>query len=109
MSKIEYSPKALEDLQHISNYISADWGEGVAKGILKKIISSARMLEEYLVSGIDLGKIIDVPTEYRYIFTEKNYIFYRLESDKIRIVRVLNDQQDFMQQLLGIGTESNED
>lgn len=54
---------------------------------MKKITFDSRRLEEYPVLGIDLGKIIDVLTEYRYIFSEKNYFFHRLEFDKIRIVR----------------------
>lgn len=53
--------------------------------------------------------VYDVPTEYRYLFSEKNYVFYHLEFDKVRIVRVLNEQQDFMQQLFGIGSDSDED
>lgn len=109
MPKVEYSPKALEDLQHINNYISDNWGEDVAKKIMKKITSDIRRLEDYPVLGTDLGKIIDVPTEYRYIFSEKNYVFYRLEFDKIRIVRVLNEQQDYMQQLFGISSASDKD
>jgi len=109
MPEVEYSPVALEDLQRIRNYISSNWGENVAKRVLKKITSDIRRLEQYPVSGVDLGKIIDVPTEYRYLFLEKNYVFYHLELDKIRIVRVLNEQQDYMQQLFGISSESDED
>lgn len=51
--------------------------------------------------------MIDVPTKYRYILSEKNYIFYYLEADKIRIVRVLNELQDYIQQLFGDSSESN--
>jgi plasmid stabilization system protein ParE len=96
-------------LQYISDYISANWGADAAKRILKKITSDIRRLEQYPISGVGLGKVIDVPTEYRYIFLEKNYVFYHLESDKIRIVRVLNEQQDYMQQLFGLCSVSDED
>ena len=105
MSKVEYSPKALEDLKGINDYIIANWGENVAKKSLEKITSVIRKLEEYPGLGVDLGKNIDVPTKYRYIFLEKNYIFYYLEVDKIRIVRVLNERQNYMQHLFGISSE----
>lgn len=108
MAKIEYSPMALEDLQHIRNCIALNWGENNAKKILKKITSDIRRLEQYPALGADLGKVIDVPTEYRYIFPEKNYVFYYLEFDKIRIVRVLNERQDYMQQLFGISSDIDE-
>ena len=51
--------------------------------------------------------MIGVPTKYRYIFSEKNYIFYYLEADKIRIVRVLNELQDYMEQLFGNVSETD--
>lgn len=109
MSKIEYSPATLEDLQLLRDYISSNWGESAAKKFLKKIISDINRLEQFPLSGVDLGKIIDVPTEYRYIFSEKNYIFYHLELDSIRIVRVLNEQQNYLQELFGISLESGKD
>ncbi len=49
--------------------------------------------------------MIEVPTDYRYLFTEKNYVFYYLEADKIRVVRILNEQQDYMVQLFEIRRE----
>ena len=108
MSKIEYSPIALEDLQSLRNNISLNCGDSAAKKILNKIISDIRRLDQYPLSGVDLGNIIDNPTKYRYIFSEKNYIFYHVEREKIRIVRVLNERQDYMQQLFGISIETEE-
>lgn len=107
MAKIEYSPMALEDLKEINKYVMANWGEDVAKRILGKITSDIRRLGQYPTLGVDLGSMIDVPTKYRYIFSEKNYIFYYFEDDKIRIVRVLNEVQDYMRQLFGKSSESD--
>ena len=109
MPKLEYSPIALEDLQHIRDYIIANWGENVAKRILKRIATNIRRLEEHPLLGVDFGKIIDVPTDYRYLFIDKNYVFYHLEIDKVRVVRVLNEQQDYMLQLFGVSVELEED
>lgn len=107
MLKVEYSPMALEDLKDINDYIIANWGENAAKRILGKITSSIRKLEQYPALGIDLGNVIDLPTKYRYIFSEKNYIFYYLEIDKIRIIRVLNERQDYMQQMFGLSIQDD--
>ena len=106
MPRVEYAPRALDDLRRIREYISVNWGEEAATRILRKITSDIRRLEEYPVSGVDLGKMIDVPTEYRYLFSQKNYIFYRLDLDKIRIIRVLNEVQDYMEQLFEISSET---
>lgn len=109
MPKLEYSPLALEDLQNIRDYIIANWGEKVAKRILKKITTDIRILEENPMSGVDLAKMIEVPTDYRYLFTEKNYVFYHVEVDKVRVVRILNEQQDYMIQLFGIKSETEDE
>lgn len=111
MEKVEYSPKALEDLQRIKAYIIENFGVDAARKALGKITASVRRLEEYPVLGVALGRMIDVPTDYMYIFIERNYVFYRIEGNIVQIVRVLNERQDFMQMLFGIHTsfEENED
>lgn len=105
MSRVEYSPLALEDLNRISDYITDNWGKNVANGILKRITSDIRRLEQYPLSGVNLGKIIDVSTEYRYLFSERNYVFYLLELDRVRIIRILNENQDYIQHLFGVDSD----
>ncbi len=109
MPKVEFSPLALEDLQEIRHYITTYWDEKISKRILKKIMTEIRVLEENPKAGVNLAKVIEVPTDYRYLFTEKNYVFYRLGFDKIRVVRILNERQDYMMQLFGINTEEEDE
>ena len=108
MSKIKYSPQALEDLQCLKIYLSSNWGENTSIKILDKITSEIRRLELYPFSGINLGKIVNITTDYRYIFVEKNYVFYRLELDKILIIRVVNERQDYLKQLFGTNDDTEE-
>lgn len=102
MGKVEYSPIALEDLNNLNNYFIDNWGESVARRILKKITTDIKKLEIFPLMGTNLAKVIDTPTDYRYLFVEKNYVFYHAEQDKVRIVRVLNEQQDFISHLFGV-------
>jgi len=104
MGKVDYSSKALEDLQRIKAYIIENFGVDNAQKALGKITASVRRLEEYPVLGMSLGKIIDVPTDYMCIFTERNYVFYRIEGNIVKIVRVLHEQQEFMKILFEIHT-----
>jgi len=108
MSRVEYSPLALEDLNRISDYITDTWGKKVGNGILKRITSDIRRLEQYPLSGVNLGNIIDVTTQYRYLFSEKNYIFYHLKLDRVRIIRILNENQDYIQHLFGVESGHDE-
>ena len=108
MAKVEYSPLALEDLKSINHYTTDNWGEDVANRILKKIVSDIRRLEQYPLSGVNLGKVIDVSTEYRFLLSERNYVFYHLELNNVRIIRILNEKLDYMQHIFGVGSESDE-
>jgi plasmid stabilization system protein ParE len=108
MSKVDYSPQALEDLKILREYISTNRGENIAKEILTKITSDIRRLELFPMSGVELAKIIDITTDYRYLYSERNYVFYRLELDRVLIVRVLSEKRDYLQHLFGSSSKSDE-
>ena len=52
--------------------------------------------------------MIDYPTDYHYLVVKPNYIFYRIENDTVRIIRILNEKQDLLQILFGISSISDE-
>ena len=102
MPKLVYSKAALQDLRQIQEYVADNWGKDAAKQIIKNILLNVKDLEQHPGLGVSLGKMIDFPTDYRYAFVEKNYVFYHLEDDIIYIVRIANERQDFMRLLFGI-------
>lgn len=55
-----------------------------------------------------LEEIIEYPTDYHYLIVKPNYIFYRIEGNIVRIIRILNEKQDFLQILFGISSISQE-
>lgn len=50
----------------------------------------------------------DMECDYRYLYVGHNYLFYRIERDKIVIVEMFNDREDFMYKLFGVNTETQE-
>ena len=52
--------------------------------------------------------MFDVTSDYRYIFVSKNYMFYRIEDDCIKIINIYNEKEDFMWLLFGIDTTPQE-
>ena len=100
MSQLIDTPKALEDLQVVKNCLAQQFGTDKAKIGVKEIISTVRQLEDFPVEGPRLGKMIDYPTDYRYLVVKPNYIFYRIQGDTVRIIRTLSERQDFLQILL---------
>lgn len=108
MPKLKYTPKALDDLQGIKAYIVRQFGVDRAKGIMSEITLTARQLELFPEEGPCLEELINYPTDYRYLVVKPNYIFYRSEGDTVRIIRILNEKQDFLQILFGNSSISEE-
>lgn len=108
MPKLIYTPKALDDLQGIKAYVAKRFGEDRAKACVKEITSTAKQLELFTGEGPRLEKLIEYPTDYQYLVVKPNYVFYRVEGDAVRIIRILNEKQDFLQILFGISSISEE-
>jgi len=108
MKEVSYSPEARQDLLILKSNLSFEYGEFIAKKILTKITKSIRMLGFHDNAGIDVSKSTGKACDYKYFFTTKNYIFYRITGNNIRIIRVLNERQDFMRILFGDNTTSKD-
>ncbi len=108
MPKLIYTPKALDDLKAIKVYVAKQFGEGKAKACIKEITSTAKQLELYPGEGPRLEDLIEYPTDYHYLVVKPNYVFYRGEGDTVRVIRILNEKQDFLQILFGISSISED-
>lgn len=101
--ELYYTPKAREDLFHIRETVLETWNsEELAEKILRKITENARNLTVFPYMGAEVSSITGIKTEYRCLFCENNYIFYRVEMEQIRIIRILNERQDYLKILFGI-------
>lgn len=108
MPKLIYTPKALDDLQGIKTYVSRQFGADRAKICAREIVTTVRQLEMFPDEGSYLQDLIEYPTDYHYLVIKPNYIFYRIENDTVRVIRILNEKQDFFQILFGISSISEE-
>lgn len=108
MYQLEYAPRAIDDLQRIKEYIAESFGKDVAAKKVKYIMSTVRQLQIYPKEGLKLGELLAVASDYRYLVIKQNYVIYRLERDTIKVVRILNEKQDFMRILFGISGTSDE-
>lgn len=108
MPKLIYAPKALDDLQGIKTYVAKQFGGNRAKACVREITSAIRQLETFPEEGPCVEDLIEYPTGYRYLVVKPNYVFYRIEKDIVRVIRILNEKQDFLQILFGISSISEE-
>ena len=108
MLKLIYAPKALDDLQEIKTYVAKQFSESRTKASVKEIMSTTKQLESFPEEGPRLEELIEYPTDYHYLVVKPNYVFYRVEGDTVRVIRILNEKQDFLQMLFGISSISEE-
>ncbi len=108
MMRILISPEALSDLKKLRETISIEFGDDTAQNVLKKITDSVRNLGDFPNMGMDVAAKYDVVCDYKYFVANKNYIFYRIDGDTIRIVRIVDARQDFMRILFPVKTTPRE-
>ena len=58
--------------------------------------------------GIPVREMYGVDTDCYCIYVAKNYVFYRIEKDCIYIVNIYSEREDFMMNLFGIKTLSQD-
>lgn len=102
MYKILFSPLAREDLLKLKKHLLEEFDEVIASAIVNKLIANIRNIKDFPLLGRPLMNIIDIPTDYLYYVTGKNYVFYRLENREIRIIRILSTRQDYIQLLFDV-------
>ena len=108
MRKIDLSPEAYNDLEGIKERLNTEFGEVTEKKILKSIVKDMKRLEKYPETDIKLFERFGIVTDYKCIYSNKNYLFYRIEDEYIRIIRIIDVRRDFMYILFGIHMISDE-
>lgn len=108
MKKLEYSQVVRKKLKELRANLTLHFGEQVAQKSIKKITSAARGLSALEEQGKSVSAMFDVDCDYRCLFVSHNYLFYRIEKDKVIIVEMFDEREDFMQKLFGISTTEQE-
>ena len=99
MKKIEYTPNAANKLRQLNQYITLYYGNKKAKEVTSKITKAIRELTNNEQMGPSVQDMFDIPLNYRYIFVAKNYVFYSIEQDKIHIINIYHEKEDFINHL----------
>lgn len=86
----------------MKTYVAKQFGDEKAKACIREITLAVRQLETFPKAGSCLEEIIEYPTDYHYLIVKPNYIFYRIEGNIVRIIRILNEKQDFCRYFLGL-------
>ena len=96
MKKVEYSQIVRRKLKNLRARLTSEFGAEVSRKSIKQI------------KGISVSSMYGIECDYRYIYAGRNYLFYRIESDKIIIAEMFDEREDFMYKLFGITTTTQE-
>lgn len=108
MKKLEYSQVVRRKLKALKVRLTDEFGSEAARKALKKITDAARGLEDFAEKGVSVSSLYDIDCDYRYLYAGHNYLFYRIEKDRIIIVEMFDEREDFIYKLFGISSISQD-
>ena len=100
--KLKYSPDAVDKLKAIQTELTAFYGQAVTKRVLTKITGDIRKLQENPELGASVEAKLGILTPYRFLYTEQNYVFYRIENDTVYVTDIYHERENFMGRLLRV-------
>ena len=96
-NKIRYSPEALQDLDDIQAYITMELSSpDAAMNVTLRIMDAVARLQDFPEIGASLASISGVESDYRFLVCDNYLAFYRTDSEKVYIDRVLYGRRDYM-------------
>ena len=102
MKKVEYSQIVRRKLKDLKEYLTREFSPEVSAKSLKQITDAVRILEIFPEGYPLVSASYDVDCTYRYLYTGHQYLFYRIEEDRIIIVEMFDEKEDFMLKLFGV-------
>jgi plasmid stabilization system protein ParE len=97
MAKIEYSPKAILDIEQIGDYIEREYINPIAAyNTVNMIQETIDNLTVFPFMGTPLSSIVDIITDYRFLVCGNYLAFHRANDDVVYIDRVLHGKRDYL-------------
>lgn len=97
MFEIKVAPQAAEDLLEIKNYIENELQNPIAaENTILKIIETYENLVDFPDLGIPVERYVSFPTDYRFLLANNYSIFYRIEDNFVKIIRIIYSKRDFV-------------
>ncbi len=107
MKKVEYSQIAIRKLKDLKIRLAEEYGVEISTKIIKQITSAIKNLSLFEKRGINVSSMFEIKCDYFYLYVKHNYIFYRIDRDKIYIVDIFHEKEDFIYKLFGVKTGIN--
>ena len=99
MREIIYSQKYRIKILQLRDYLDENYGKSVRINVLKSITDKINNLILFPKSGSSVEQVFGIESDYWFIFVMKNYVFYIIIDEKIEIVNIYNEKEDFIKKL----------
>lgn len=106
--KLVYSEIALSKRKAIKKDIKDTYGRERANQFSEHVSKTLSELKSFPDIGISMREKYDLDCDYYMIFIEHNYFIYRITEEIILILEIFNEKEDFMRQMFGIVTTSQD-
>ena len=98
----------IRKLKNLKSLLTDNYGKEHAHRIIKNITDDADRLAQFDSIGVNIADMYDIDTEYWYLFTNHQYLIYRITSDSIIVVQMFHEREDFMLQIFGVSGRTQE-
>jgi toxin ParE1/3/4 len=88
--RVEWSPRAIEDVEAIAAYIAAD-STAYARAVVKKILEMTRKLSRFPFSGRVVPEFGEESLREQFAYSYR--IIYRVQEEAVTIVAVIHGKQ----------------
>lgn len=102
MKEIVYSPEYREKIRELRIYLDFQFGEEVRKKVFSNIDQKINTLQSFENLGVSVRDLFGIDVVYRVIHIEKNYVFYFTDNERIYILNMFNEREDYMRKMFGI-------
>ena len=89
--QIIWSENALEDYQHIVEYLLKEWTINVASGFVETVEARVKNLSIFPFVGIASGK---EPGVRSIVITKQNLLYYKISASRVEILNIFDTRQD---------------
>lgn len=88
--EIVWNRRALNNFNHIVDYLFQEWGETVTKNFVERFYN----IVELIVQNPEMGKIEVPEKEIRaFVVTKHNTLFYRFDDKNVILLNVFDNRQ----------------
>lgn len=91
MLKVYLSSLADKKLVMLLEYLETEWTVHVRDNFLQKLIESFHRVAQYPKSCTESSSF---PNLYKCVVTEQASFYYRIKSDEIEVITVIDNRQD---------------